>query len=631
MVSARVLEAQQVRSRFEPVWNRANYLFEGDHYVDSPDTRPELTRAVLNRTNRATVALAATLAQSRPSVDIKPREVGDAKLYYMQPEVGAQILVRGAQLPSIDRRQLLGDAPMLKVQAQALIQSGMVGENAFIEVDDAMVADMISTINDTMWEASGEDFMLAEAIQQGLITGTQPRLIQWDTANHQWQTFNPHIKNVWIDPSYSYIDRAQYVVYAELIDADRVRAIYPNLSDKFVDSQMSSTARTVVGTAQMGYPYTRVFHRGMVQVVHAWLRDQMVNQPLMADEAMRRNLVQMQPDGSFIGPGNQPLEYGGQGWPTEPKRGIRQITLVGQEVVEDIACPYRDIPMSWFVNIPRYGMPYGMGEPEFCDSLQVQLNRMLSIFVNTTEQYQCPMETVPASVKQQMGDSAYENMYSFAGRRITLPDQLFMQLQGRASMFNYPPPLNESYMNLFQILLAEFDRFTGYTDVMRGSATPDATSGRAIGLLQDAATKVIAYRALWLERSIMTQTRIATSAIVDFLPADMYPKYVGKYPPSVWKALRSRAKDLNFDISASVTAGKDGGKRQQYADAMALYQNTQGQAVTIRTLQEKSGVIDHVQEADRMRDQMAQAAQAQAQAQMAMIQQTQQSQQQPPQ
>jgi hypothetical protein len=118
--------------------------------------------------------------------------------------------------------------------------------------------------------------------------------------------------------------------------------------------------------------------------------------------------------------------------------------------------------------------------------------------------------------------------------------------------------------------------------------------------LQQAGRGVIGYRAQWMERSLVHAGRLTSGMIVDFLPDAEWSKYLGKYPPAVLNALRSRAKQLKYDVDSEVGAGKGANKRQKFEEAMVLFQTTGGAVPSLQTLMERTDSFDTDEEFKRV-------------------------------
>jgi hypothetical protein len=237
------------------------------------------------------------------------------------------------------------------------------------------------------------------------------------------------------------------------------------------------------------------------------------------------------------------------------------------------------------------------------------LNRILSIHINHTKFFQAPLEIMTQSARDALGDKV-DSMYSFAGRRITFPDAVWQRANGNPIAFYNPPPINESYVRMYELLAAEFERISLHTTAMQGNSDPHAQSGRAIGLLQSAAQNVITYRAIWAERALSTLARVTIPMIADFLDEDGWKHYTSKYPPAILAAIQSRAKNIEYDINVEIEAGKGSLQRQRFQDALMLRSATGGLMPSLRTLLERSGEYDTEDEMNRVAQEQGAAAQA---------------------
>ena len=127
-----------------------------------------------------------------------------------------------------------------------------------------------------------------------------------------------------------------------------------------------------------------------------------------------------------------------------------------------------------------------------------------------------------------------------------------------------------AHVNLLQILLKLMDEESDNQDVLQGRTGPNVESGRAIGLLQSAARGVIGFKSLFTERAIQHSANIILGMIRDFMPESEWSKIVSKYPIQILRAIKDRAKSLEFDVEVQVVAGKGVSEEAEQNRALTL-------------------------------------------------------------
>src|SRR6185295_7426595 len=95
---------------------------------------------------------------------------------------------------------------------------------------------------------------------------------------------NPHVLNVWFDPTHDNMDDADYFGFDYVLSVDEAKALWPEFSDDLNRAKQRGQMGTNTGF-RLGNFYNRVnFQRPMVHVSTVWMRHQSVS--LGEDDAL---------------------------------------------------------------------------------------------------------------------------------------------------------------------------------------------------------------------------------------------------------------------------------------------------------------------------------------------------------
>jgi hypothetical protein len=578
-------EAQSVRRRYEGTWDRNNDRYKGKHWDKvAPTGRSQFS---LNLIQNAVIAASAVQTEQRPRTEIVPRETNDPPIYYMTDDGAAKLRAIPQQI--LDPQQAAGQTPFNRQQAEALIQTlGVPGVDEMgvqtqptidadvdiIEVGDETVADAIQAVLGIMWDRSSLDYHLVTNILNTGVVGFQPFLCQWNEETSLPEFVNVNQFQTWIDPLATSTTDADYFCYDEIIPADRAKRLYPEFAEVIERNKSQDPisehefGNTVYGRASTTFIDTQ-FKRDMVTIRTFWKRG--VAFPMTMDEALESGQVQEVPLAPPVEGIESVPQYalaetdeitaeGEANWPT--RSSILQAKVIGKEVIQKIECPFVDIPFGWNINIPIPHTPYGQGEPERLEDLQQLINRIASILHDHLKFYQSPETTMPQSMFNTLKKN---DLHAYPGRYKSVPDELYMQFGGKIVTHEPIPPLPTTYVDLLNRALDLFQTLSGNQDVLQGQSPGADTSARAIEALQVAARGPIGFKSMNTERMLVHVTRLMIGMILDFLPEAKWVKMVGKYPVQVLRALRNRAKVMDYDVIIEVVSGK-GNIRKQNQD-----------------------------------------------------------------
>lgn len=562
-----------------------------------------------------------------------------------------QLLGEHGPSQPIDRRQI--------AFVRRLIESGMLEHDDLIVVDDTLKAKVAQKLWDSRWNRAGGDYHLLLNELQCNIFGFQATLFQWHTSGpnrHGFTLENIHPLNVWIDHNHDDIAKSDYVLLDYLMTEEQARAVLPHtISDEEITRAASDGPVTSPQIRHAKAWSGHNFRRRMVLVRIGWLRHHQV--PMTIAEALDEGLVAQQPlTEPFLDEQGQPvidpetgqpvipvLDQHGEpvmgyvrtdtGEPVEPQEqvghgtawpdtsGLRQVMVVpaANRVVQDIRCPYLDIPVLWNINIPRGdGSPFGIGEPLRLEDISQQINRTLSVMDNYLRYYQFPQLFVPEPLYHRFKQSGLRP-FSRPGAWIPIPMDLWKQVVasgGFNAMVQQIPVMPELFAKLLDRLLDEHDKLSGNVDVRQGRAPFSGASGALVERLTAQASGPLAMRSRFTEYALERAARLAIDAMVKWMPEVQVQKTIGWLELPVLRDVMSELAATEFNVTVEIASGRGVNRQVDEQRALAMY----GQGLlSKRTTQERLGVPDPDAEQRRMQTEMMQASLGAAPVQAAMV------------
>lgn len=609
MVSDLIYEANQLRALFEPQWLKNRNYYKGCQWErQAPQGRTQRTINLISRSIDDTVAV---MTQTRPRIKVTPDEPAENGVYFVKQAAGQQVAaqlqqsqagITGVFNPnSPDASPLLQLTPLLDAQAKAMMDAGLLKADDVWKLDDEVVAQNAWKVVDRLWDLKYWDWKLAEVILDAQIIGHRDVLIEFDEDAQEVNLVSIPEQNTWIDPLATDIDEARYFISAEVMSADAAIDMYPQFKKEILNNLQQTFTTAAYGGATLSPIYNdQTYRRDMCLIYTAWIRDQEI--PLKGED------------------GEPALDDDGE---PRTKTGIRQIKVVaGAALLEDGECPYPDIPVVRFKNVPLPDRPYTLGEPEKLYDLQMEVNRTFSNMGDHGRYMAGPQQVMPNEARKYL--KSPEKLYSQPNRLIFLPAEIIKMIGGASSMFWTPPPIAESVFKFFAQTLSMFHEKSGQSDVMRGQDTPDAKSGVAIEALQSAARGSIGFKSFWAEKAVRMMAKAALHCMVHMAKPGTWQEYIRTVPPTVLDLMQQRAQKMEFKINVEMAVAKGQSRNAEANKALTLFE---AEALSLETLHEKMEIADPSQERARMMQDALDKAKVQMQIQaMMMAQQAQQQQ-----
>lgn len=587
-----------------------------------------MIRLTLNRVITCVIAMYAVQAGDPPKITFTARESGEPPLEFLNTDIpaGQEIAAAEAgmgmpfdpmqpldpQLAGFIKAQIeQGKAMAAAAAAQGMPEpDGILPEETLVEVTDFTTAAALQTVFDAMWEECGGQVVFGENVLNKNILGISPTLYQFDDETKQHVLENIHPLQVFLDPFKSLYTKGHYEVYVEPISADEACAMQPHL-EKPIREAATYGVFHFPGVSHQGASarYLQKFGRDMVVVVHCWLRHQPY--PMTPDEALQAGRVkqgelptgemteELDPATGLAMPApvmrpallhpetGEELAEGTPAWPV--RYGIRQLSILANEAVEDRECEFVNIPLPWNTNLPVPFSPWGMGEPKRLKGLQQALNTALSSIVTHQAYSAVPPEVARQEVVEALGKHL-ERIRAKPGQRLVVPPTVASLVGNDLSkliQYLQTADMPADAWKLVEFLLRVIDTEGNQSEVMQGNA-PSGYSGDTVAALQNAASQVIKAKSLHTEHWLKWVAKLMVHSIVNRMgPAD-WRRYCSKYPPQALAALHAKAKQLDVDIAVEIKSGSGSTKKQQAQNVMSA--RTAGVPVSPQTSLENLGL-----------------------------------------
>ena len=515
---------------------------------------------------------------------------------------------------------------ILASQQMAAMNPGMpqgIPSDVLIGVNDRVAAEALTTIYDAMMNRCRMRKVVRENMLNNLKFGWQPLLYEWDDEKQMPRLTNVHFKHVRIDQNATDTSDASYVIYYQFIDEHKAKSLYPDLALKI---EVAAQTGTIGTSDEIGERYASMnYARKMVCIKTAWIRN--VPFVLTEEEALAEGRVtqrvreERKPVACNCGMGDayeaidehavdcpkrvayegavaaviasggdaatavppteiveqieeyvnekgEVCEPMGDGWPV--RYGIAQARIIADELVDYRECEFADIPIAWNVNIPYSYCPFGQGEPERLEPIQMAIDRVMTSITTQYDFASQPVEAMPQSINEMLPEFA-QKAYSYKpGAKWIVPDHLIQQFGGKLTFTQDPPKIPTDAWRMVELLIRLMDEESGHNEVLQGRAA-SSWSGEAISTLQRAAKGIIGWKSAGIEDMLAYLTRLVDHDIIHRMSDDEKLRYVSKYPVQVWYAIAQRMKSLDVDITIEIASGSGAAKQGQRATDLSLF------------------------------------------------------------
>lgn len=642
-------DAQQERQRREQRWSKNKKLYEGAHADVYGVTGKGLQfYTPVNRIQGAVQAQVAIQTETQPKPIYSGVETNEPPEVYLSAQGADKVQLLSDEetggyqftpeelsgevpLPEAVYRQLASlstpqdvarNPEVVKIEAEIAemqmgkaegatpkevsmtetVQVPMFDDSDFVMVTDELAAQALTEEIGRQWAITNGDEVLLHNITEKAILGEKDTLIQWDTEKQTATLENLYNYDVWYDRLAHGSYNARKVLIRCVYDIEEAKKLYPDYHE-VIEKSKNNLDRSY-SNAGTNDRYTRDRERDLVAVWHYWEKDYPF--PMDVERAVAEGFVEQQefelideetgepvvqavfvlPDGSMTDPEDE-------SWPTYT--GLRQVTLIGDEILYDDESEFADIPVARNINLPRVESPYGIGDPEILEPLQKLYNKLWAIQQEYYFWNRQPNLAMPKSVYDEMRE-AMKSVFSAGNISIGIPNKTIQEF-GNADIRSLvttlsPPQLSQAINVLMDQISAEMDRIGGTVDALRGEIRSD-TSGRAISNAITAARGPIGYKAKFTAHYLRHIAKIMAQLTIDFLPEDQWSIRSKKFPPQVISAIKRRLKTFGYDIKVEIGGVSDRARR---LDAMIqMLQNIPAAAASptlIGRMAEDLGITD---------------------------------------
>jgi hypothetical protein len=217
--------------------------------------------------------------------------------------------------------------------------------------------------------------------------------------------------------------------------------------------------------------------------------------------------------------------------------------------------------------------PYGLGEPDRLDGLQMAINRVLSDLVTQHRYSAYPIEVRHQAVSDGLAVQL-RKARSAPNTVVNVPPNVAALVGNDLSQlvqYVVTPAVAAEAWQLLEFLVEAIDKEANNTDVQQGQA-PAGSSGQWVANLQAAANQVAQVTSQATEAWLKQVVRLFVHFITNEMTVEDVQKYTNKYPPAILEAFKRRQKALYLDISVEIQSGSAAAKQGQTQSLVAAKQ-----------------------------------------------------------
>lgn len=472
--------------------------------------------------------------------------------------------------------------------------------NWIVRVDDKYVGDLYQKPFDVYWKRAGTSEWADNNVLGTNIRGWNIGFYEFD--RHAGHIIRDHsIRECFLDPQQQFLKDMQYAGIDTVLDAYFAKKLYPHIAAQIDATKQPGLPYRLDANTTLGQQDNRNFYRDTVTMRIFWLRDQ--PKPMTLEEALEAGEIEQRevidtaapvPDAgpqSLPGSGSEDGVGGGDvqvqgavqgepapvptvpayflagtdieitppdedGRPTAPqwpmRLVLRRLTVLHNAVVGDQEEEHWDIPLTHNVAVTALGTPYGFGLPWKLRHPQRAYSDMCASIVRNTDYLANPASVMPQSVKESLKED-YDDAHVNPGRTIGVPDDLYIQFNGKIETFIAPPAINEGVIQGRNEIRNDMDDLSGNVNVLRGEAPTSDSSGKLVEALQGAAVGLITALSKRTQQMLWHLARLQLHAIVHFATVDDIYRIVRKIPRPVLAAIHlGHARNIHWDVEVSI-------------------------------------------------------------------------------
>lgn len=501
---------------------------------------------------------------------------------------------------------------------QQLGQQDVIDPQHICRMNDEYTAKTMQKQLDEDWRKTKVDKWLRSRVLANAIEGWSLPLYEFDTRTKQHLLRRNSITQTYIDQSCEEIDDAVEAGIDLYLDLDEAIALYPEHRDALLLNRVGNSMATPGTGGLVPVNFGGTFERPMVIKVVWWIRQQPVGinaaveaglvearevideSSLLAAEGVRGGAVRVGAagdqdgaTGTTDGPeagGSETVEAhpaeGGAELPSMPEGigsgapqvatrlgyflpasntevtpaspdwpvAIRQISIVGNTLIEDLVCPFPDLPILHMRNVPVVNRPWGIGEPFGTKNLQDAYSNITTDAVKNADFGAYPIVTMPQALKAQL-EMETGKAFVEPGQVFGLPDP-WDKLPQPPIHIIAPPPFPESSANVREMIKEDFEQLSGRPGIKSGESPAPNASGALVANLLSAADEPLNFKAQEISYLVEKLAGLMLFSILTFKTRRDIAKCVSVPEPLLELVLqRAREREMNVKVTISTGAG----------------------------------------------------------------------------
>lgn len=295
-------------------------------------------------------------------------------------------------------------------------------------------------------------------------------------------------------------------------------------------------------------------------------------------------------------------------WPHNIRYVTRQVTIVSDDVVEDIELTaWPDPPLIHFRNSMVIGRAWSIGEPFYCKKLQDIITEVATAGSAHVHYESNPAREIIAPMFDWM-QKEYGEAFVKPGKMIRVPPTEFQQNQNGCVRTIENAPFPDSSLKILDFANEMFNDTAGRPDALSGNAPTPGASGALVANLQAGAVEPLNFKAQDIAFGMERLARFMTYAALNFTPLDKWSD-ITSIPIPLMALVVDQAKRKPPNIKITVSSGAGAVINQKRANYVAWHNirdpETNEPLVSAETTREEIGVDPQV---EQRRNEMAKRA-----------------------
>lgn len=508
---------------------------------------PEDCKTVVHKIRQVIETQVANHLKEPVQVTFEPKQSGEyARWYWCGPaEIAPEISAAGFPLSPLNlggelNGQVIREPFPLSLQQVAMYKQlsesqPQIFDPQFIcRLDDEYVSKASQKMFDDDWKetnnSTGGDLWLRSRVYASTVEGWMFPLVERDPQTMKFMLGFNNVDQTYIAQESEVIGLAPEAGIDLYIDLDESLAKYPDQAPATIKNQGWISQQSMWAPNNQGMvpvQYRDQFRRPMVRKLVWWIRNQNMPVPMGEQEAIDAGRVfnfnpefgqefddisQGQPTGQaepflesqpaqaqarlqYTLADNTPTGATLPNWPKKNITVIRQVTIISDEVVEDVpVTKWPDIPLLQLRNSMVIGRSWSIGEPFYCVNLQDMITDIATSGKDHVKYNANPSKEMIGSLYDWMEKEIGE-AFVVPGKTLRVPNQEFKENPNGVVRTIMPPPFPESSLKLLDVANGLLDETSGRTKALSGNSPSSDASGELVKALQSGAVEPLNFKA----------------------------------------------------------------------------------------------------------------------------------------